>query len=540
MLATAAVLWAPASGAAATLYASPSGAGSACTSAGPCSLPTAVSSANGGDTVIVQSGTYGFTSVISSTKGIAVTGTSPRPVIEFSYNGQLQLSGAGATLRDVEVDGSAFGGDAFAVTGGTVERVIGRSGGVMGAAGCGMYGDGSVIRDSLCVSSAGPGLGLSAVGGADRETARNVTAIGASEGVFVGAGFFGSGESVNATIVNTIARATGSGGIDIAAVGTGGGMAAASVSHSNYSSTSGSITDDGTSQTATPAFANASAGDYHEAPSSPTIDAGTDTGVFLVETDLDGNPRTVGSATDIGAYQYFAPVVSTLAVTAITTAGATLNGSIVRRGPSGSAQFEFGATSAYGLTVAAGPVPEGGGPVEVSATVSGLPPGTLFHYRVDYTVGSTTYYGNDLTFRTATVVPVLSSASESRRIFRAGNALASFSRTRKVPVGTIFSFTLNEQATVTFAFTYQTPGRELAHKCAAQTRHNRRNRACKRTLTAGTLSFTGHPGTNRVAFQGRISRTNKLKPGRYTLTITATNSAGQRSNPQTLTFKIVR
>ena len=38
-----------------------------------------------------------------------------------------------------------------------------------------------------------------------------------------------------------------------------------------------------------------------------------------------------------------------------------------------------------------------------------------------------------------------------------------------------------------------------------------------RTATAGTLTFTGHSGTNKVAFQGRISPKEKLKPGRYTL-----------------------
>jgi hypothetical protein len=35
----------------------------------------------------------------------------------------------------------------------------------------------------------------------------------------------------------------------------------------------------------------------------------------------------------------------------------------------------------------------------------------------------------------------------------------------------------------------------------------------KRTVTAGTLSFTGHKGTNKVVFQGSISRARKLKPG---------------------------
>lgn len=39
---------------------------------------------------------------------------------------------------------------------------------------------------------------------------------------------------------------------------------------------------------------------------------------------------------------------------------------------------------------------------------------------------------------------------------------------------------------------------------------------------------------NKVAFQGRLSRAKTLKPGAYTMLITATNTAGQRSAPQTL------
>jgi hypothetical protein len=41
-----------------------------------------------------------------------------------------------------------------------------------------------------------------------------------------------------------------------------------------------------------------------------------------------------------------------------------------------------------------------------------------------------------------------------------------------------------------------------------------------------------------VSFQGRVSRTKKLKPGRYRLVITASNSAGKKSRPQSLSFTI--
>ena len=41
----------------------------------------------------------------------------------------------------------------------------------------------------------------------------------------------------------------------------------------------------------------------------------------------------------------------------------------------------------------------------------------------------------------------------------------------------------------------------------------------RRLMHRGALSFSAHSGLNKVFFQGRISisRTNKLKPGRYTL-----------------------
>jgi hypothetical protein len=53
------------------------------------------------------------------------------------------------------------------------------------------------------------------------------------------------------------------------------------------------------------------------------------------------------------------------------------------------------------------------------------------------------------------------------------------------------------------------------------------------------MTFAGHAGRNRVAFQGRISRAKHLQPGDYTLAITATNPAGERSSTsQELSFMV--
>jgi len=70
---------------------------------------------------------------------------------------------------------------------------------------------------------------------------------------------------------------------------------------------------------------------------------------------------------------------------------------------------------------------------------------------------------------------------------------------------------------------------EAGRRCRPLTRSNRRKRRCTIPNVRGTLSFNGHAGTNKVKFQGRLSRSKKLKPGRYTLTITTTDSAGNRS-----------
>jgi hypothetical protein len=64
-----------------------------------------------------------------------------------------------------------------------------------------------------------------------------------------------------------------------------------------------------------PLFVDAANGDYRLSSDSPLIDQGVAT-TNVASTDLDGNTRTVGSAVDIGAYEYqevinYAPIVST-------------------------------------------------------------------------------------------------------------------------------------------------------------------------------------------------------------------------------------
>jgi streptogramin lyase len=134
--------------------------------------------------------------------------------------------------------------------------------------------------------------------------------------------------------------------------------------------------------------------------------------------------------------------------------------------------------------------------------------------------------------------PSLSQVAQSHRRWREGNGLAQIARVQKPPIGTAFRFTLNESATVRFAFTQQLPGRKLRGGCVARRSKNLGKPACARTVTVGAFSFTAGAGAHKVRFQGRTSKNNKLKPGSYTLIITATNAAGQHATAR-LTFTIV-
>ena len=57
-------------------------------------------------------------------------------------------------------------------------------------------------------------------------------------------------------------------------------------------------------------------------------------------------------------------------------------------------------------------------------------------------------------------------------------------------------------------------------------------------MTVAALTLAGHAGTDRVRFEGRYSAAKKLKPGRYTLQLTA-SANGLSSTPRSLTFTIV-
>lgn len=129
--------------------------------------------------------------------------------------------------------------------------------------------------------------------------------------------------------------------------------------------------------------------------------------------------------------------------------------------------------------------------------------------------------------------PAITNVHQSASRWREGNELAHASqRRKKPPVGTTISFVLSENATVSFEFTQPHGG------CGTNSHKRSETKHCGRTMTVGKLSFDGHSGANEVSFQGRISRARELKPGNYTLTITAINTQGAHSASKSLRFTI--
>jgi hypothetical protein len=135
--------------------------------------------------------------------------------------------------------------------------------------------------------------------------------------------------------------------------------------------------------------------------------------------------------------------------------------------------------------------------------------------------------------------PLLGGVRQSHSRWREGSALARISRRRRAPLGTTFSFTLDQGATVTLRFTQRLPGRRRGRRCIPPSRRNAKRRRCARTVTIGTLSLPARAGLDKLVFQGRVSRSRKLRPGRYTMLMRAANAAGS-SATRSLTFTIVR
>ncbi|MCH7498070.1 MAG: VCBS repeat-containing protein, partial [Candidatus Marinimicrobia bacterium] len=148
------------------------------------------------------------------------------------------------------------------------------------------------------------------------------------------------------------------------------------------------------------------------------------------------------------------PTVATLLPSNITATSATLNGLINPNGETTTARFQWGATTAYGNEAIVPGTLTGVGNVPVSATLSGLLPGSTYHYLVIAANRAWDIPGGDQQFTTPadtnTTIDVIVIAGDTEVTFPgtsvtlaitftggAGNDTIEVSQTTTTPTGTI-------------------------------------------------------------------------------------------------------
>lgn len=559
--------------------------------ANACGLARAIEDAQKGDEVIVEPGSYGtagspLSSIESGVEDLDVHGVDAAPgppgaAVHSDGAYGISLYGAGDTISDLEVvDTATATGGSLLLEDATGERLVVRSGPTEAYA-C-VLALVAALSDSLCESEGD----VAAVGvngdldGPNNVTLRNVTAVAPNgDGVYAASN---KERPIVMNVVNTILRG---GTADIQAEVLDGASVAVVTSHSNYSAAhtvvkgGAAIVDDGTSQTSgdqglSELFVAPADGDFRELPGAQTIGAGR-IDAANGALDLEGDARTFApgtscASTDIGADQFApagGPAVSAAVAGTVGETTASLSGTANPLGGPGTAHFDYGpaapgggppasysSTPAQCLTV-------GDAAQSVAATLTGLLPDTTYYYRLVAANASATttpaFTATFTTTATTTVLPTgppsppglvlappsVTNLRQSAKAWREGGALARISSTHEgnskaLPVGTTLSFGLNETASVAFTFTRSVGGHMVGTSCVALAKRNERKHRCTRTVIAGTLTFTGHAGTDKVRFDGLISARHKLTPGSYTLRVVATVSA-RRSTTSTLRFTIV-
>lgn len=139
-------------------------------------------------------------------------------------------------------------------------------------------------------------------------------------------------------------------------------------------------------------------------------------GSIAVAVVTGGGPTTASAAS--------APTATTGSASNVGPSGATVSATVNPNGAATSYHFEYGTTTGYGSNTAATSAGSGTADMSVSANLTGLSPGTVYHYRVvaDNSAGKTP--GADKTFTTTAPPSVTTGGS-----FNLGRSSASLNGT---------------------------------------------------------------------------------------------------------------
>ncbi len=522
-----------------------------CTAATPCQFIWALEQSGVGDTEQFESGEYPFDEVKGNplTKAAVLhggvtleraPGDATRPEIVQSVAMPCNCSPLyverNATIRDLEIEQLASrkvgeGAGALQIeSGDTIERTI-----LVGVE-KGLFDNDidaapAELADDLVIGEDGAAVEATQGGTLQLD---NDTVIGqGANGLGISAVDMNEPTSVVAT--NTIARGTNE---DLEADISGSGSAAITLHHSDArksmqlaSGAAAKVTDTDHPIEGEPDFVSGS--DFHEAPSSPTIDAGT-ADAASGALDLDGLPRTFGAAEDIGAYEFQgeSPAATTGAASAVGQTTATLAGVVNPGDAPTSWYFRYGPTSAFAGSSPAQALAPSLASAPIAATIAGLAPGTTYHYELIAVNALGTATGVPGTFTTAAGPAGRGAPSDSallllparfRAATRGATLLASSAHD-----GTLISYSDSQAATTTFSVLRSARGVRSGHACVAPPRHRRagrRYKSCTRYVTVGSFTHIDKAGANQVRFSGRLHG-HALAPRAYRLTATPRSAAG--------------
>ncbi|HTQ68764.1 MAG TPA: hypothetical protein VMI13_08750 [Solirubrobacteraceae bacterium] len=260
------------------------------------------------------------------------------------------------------------------------------------------------------------------------------------------------------------------------------------------------------------------------------------------------------------------PAITTGEATGVTQSTATLTGTVNPEGEEvKSCAVEYGTARSLGSSASCSSLPgSGSSPVEVTVPLAGLSPGTTYYYRVVAASAGGEEVGEELrSFTTLAATPspgpspapsggsspppkgpeaarppALSGLSESNQVFRVGRGSTKPAGriSRVSPVGTVFSFALDQAAVVTVTFIREESGHLIGKSCVVG-RRGAGKPACIRSHVAMRLARRSRTGVNRLPFTGRV-RGRALPPGAYRATFTAESLAGS-SAPVSISFRVV-
>ena len=370
-LVTALLLTAATAAQAAQRYAAPSGSGTECHEAKPCKIAQALSFATTGDEVIIGGGTYPVAAALESQPFVSdlfVHGAfdEPAPTISGSVVSYMfRVSAPGSRISHLNVINSAEKSVAVVCSDeSTMERVHATA---TGKGAFALYPSGAcLLRDSVAIAAGEQSFAVNAAQESNlaQTSIRNVTAIGSGPGsIGLRAQGFGAGGEPTVTVRNSIVRGRE---FDVWATPGGAKSMTLQIAFSNFDTTkvdaNAFLVAGPGNQTAPPAFLDPTAGDFREAPGSPTIDAGT-ADPLLGSTDFEGSPRTLGAAPDIGAFEFTPPalvppppppvgILQSLSLKPKVFRAANVGEAIFSAKPKPKAKAPIGASVAYSISAA--------------------------------------------------------------------------------------------------------------------------------------------------------------------------------------------